>query len=86
MSKDATDSSAHAASTAEIRAALGALNESDLLEIAALRPNIREVEEAAVWLSGDRDVFGEATPLKGVAAEIVGVLTRGEDEEEPRSR
>jgi hypothetical protein len=86
MSKDAAGSGAHTASTAEIRAALGALNESDLLEIAALRPSIREVEEAAIWLSGDRDVFGEATSLKGVAAEIVAVLVRGDDEEEPRSR
>jgi len=82
MSNDKAGSSLGPASTSEIRAALGALNENDLLEISALRPTIREVEEAATWLSGDRDVFGAGTPLDGVAAEIVTILSRDEDEEE----
>jgi hypothetical protein len=71
------------ASTADIRAVLGALNERDLLEIAALQPTLHDIEEAATCLSGDRDVFGAGTPLKGVAADIVALLTP-DDEEDSR--
>ena len=74
------------ASTGEIRAILGALDESDVLEIAALRPTVRDVEEAATWLSGDRDIFGAGEPLKGIAAEIVAVLTPDEEDQEPRTQ
>jgi hypothetical protein len=85
MSSDST-SSAALASTADIRAILGALNESDLLEIAALQPNIRDLEEAATWLSGDRDMFGAGAPLKDVVAEIVAVLVRDAEDEAERIR
>jgi hypothetical protein len=47
------------ASTADIGAVLGALNEKDLLEIAALQPTLHDIEEAATWLSGDRDVLAK---------------------------
>lgn len=66
MSKDPTSQTAGLASTADIRAIAGNLNESDLLEITALRPTVRDVEEAAIWLSGDRDVFGTGEPLKAL--------------------
>ncbi len=69
------------ASTAEIRAILGPLNDGDLLQIAALRPTVRDVEQAASWLSGDRDIFGAGEPIKGIAAEIVAVLAPDEDDE-----
>ena len=59
---------------------MATLNENDLLEIASLRPTIADLEEAATWLSGDRDVFGPGEPLKGVAAEIVAVLAPDEDD------
>jgi hypothetical protein len=59
------------ASTADIRAVLGALN--DCSKLPALQPTLRDVEEAATWLSGDHDVFGEGVPLKGVAADIVAL-------------
>jgi hypothetical protein len=75
------NSTTFVASTADIRAILGALNERDLLEIAALQPTLRDVEEAATWLSGDRDVFGEGVPLKGVAADIVALLAPDDDED-----
>jgi hypothetical protein len=74
------------ASTGEIRAILGALDESDVLEIAALRPTIRDVEEAATWLSGDRDIFGAGDPLRGTVAEIVAILTPDEEDREPRKQ
>ncbi len=75
------------ASSGDIKGILGALDPNMLLEIAALRPTIHDLEEAALWLSGDRDVFGAGEPLKGIAADIVAVLTAGEEEEdEGRSR
>lgn len=70
------------ASSGDIKGILGALDESILLEIAALRPTIGDIEEAAQWLSGDRDVFGAGEPLKGVAGEIVAILAPGEEDEE----
>ena len=86
MSKDSATSGADLASTKDIRAVLGALNESDLLEIVHLQPTIRDLEEAATWLSGDRDIFGAGEPLSGVAAEIVEVLTSGDEDEAQHGR
>ncbi|WP_244437000.1 hypothetical protein [Bradyrhizobium japonicum] len=74
------------ASPADIKSILGALDESALLEILALRPTIGDVEEAAMWLSGDRDIFGAGEPLKDVVAEIIAILTPNEEDEAPRSR
>jgi hypothetical protein len=73
-------------SSDEIKAVLGAVDEAALLEIVALRPTIRDLEEAVTWLSGDRDIFGAGEPLKDVAAEIVAILTANEEDEESRSR
>jgi hypothetical protein len=86
MPKDSATSGADLASTKDIRAVLGALNESDLLEIVRLQPTIRDVEEAATWLSGDRDIFGAGEPLSDIAAEIVDVLSSGEEDEAQRTR
>jgi ribonuclease Z len=44
---------------------LGNLDETKMLPILALRPTIADVEEASIWLGGDRDVFGPGEPLKG---------------------
>jgi hypothetical protein len=52
----------------------------------ALRPTIRDIEETASWLSGDRDIYGAGEPLKGVVGEIVAVLTPDEKDEAPRTR
>jgi hypothetical protein len=67
----------------DIKAILGDLDPDELLAILELRPSTAELEEAAMWLSGDRDVFGAAEPLKGVASEIVTIVT-ADEEEEPR--
>jgi hypothetical protein len=86
MSQDPAAHASDIASTTDIKAILGALNESDLLEIAALQPTIRDVEEAATWLSGDRDIFGAGEPLRGILAEIVEVLTSDEGNAAPHTR
>jgi hypothetical protein len=54
-----------------------------MLPIMALRPTILEIEEASMWLDGDRDVFGPGLPLQGTASQIVAILTADEEEEEP---
>jgi hypothetical protein len=66
----------------DIKAILGNLDPDELLAIVKLQPSTAELEEAAMWLSGDRDVFGAAEPLKGTASEIVTILTAEEEEEE----
>jgi len=72
------------ATAEDIRRILGNLDETKLIDIVALRPRIIDVEEASVWLAGDRDIFGAGQPLKAVASEIVAILT-ADEEEEPRS-
>lgn len=70
-----------AATQADIVGILGHIDSEQLLAILALQPTVAEVEEAAMWLSADPDVFGSGDPLKGKAAEIVTILTEDQDEE-----
>jgi hypothetical protein len=67
-----------------VTAILGHLDESKMLPILALHPTIADVEEAVMWLGGDRDVFGAGPPLKGIASQIVTILTANEEEERAR--
>lgn len=69
----------------EIKAILGNIDAEQLLAILELRPTVAELEQANLWLSGDRDVFGATEPLKGTASDIVTILTADEDEEPPHA-
>ena len=69
----------------KVKRILGDLDETKLLPIMALRPTVKDVEEAAVWLGGDPDVFGAGPPLKGIASQIVTILTANEEEEPSRA-
>jgi hypothetical protein len=71
----------HHATREEIIAVLGPLDADKLLALVELRPTLAEVEEASMWLSGDRDVFGAEPPLKGTASKIVTLLTADEEDE-----
>jgi hypothetical protein len=71
------------ATSDDVARILGNLDETKMLPILALRPTIADVEEASIWLGGDRDVFGPGEPLKGIASRIVTILTA--DEEPPRA-
>ncbi len=73
------------ATSDDVARILGNLDETKMLPILALRPTIADVEEASVWLGGDRDVFGPGEPLKGIASRIVTILTADEEEEPPRA-
>ncbi len=80
------DAEKHGIATSDdVARILGNLDETKMLPILALRPTIADVEEASVWLGGDRDVFGAGEPLKGIASRIVTILTADEEEEPPRS-
>jgi hypothetical protein len=65
----------------DIKAILGDIDPGKMLAIVEMRPTIAEVETASLWLAGDTDVYGAGEPLKGKAAEIVTLLTEGEEEE-----
>jgi hypothetical protein len=75
----------HGLATADdVARILGSLDATKMLPIMALRPTIADVEEASMWLGGDRDVFGPGPPLKGIASRIVTILAADEEEEPPR--
>jgi len=64
----------------DIKAILGNIDPEKMLAIVELRPTITDVEAASLWLAGDADVFGAGEPLKGIASDIVAILTEDEDE------
>jgi len=67
----------------DIQGILGDLDPAQLLAILSLRPTVADIEEASVCLEGDADVFGAGEPVKGVASDIVTILTENVEEEEP---
>jgi hypothetical protein len=65
----------------ELRAIAGNLDDDKVLDILNLQPTAAELEQAVVWASGDGDVLARSGhPLTGRVAEIVEILTAGEDE------
>jgi len=68
----------------DVQGILGNLDPAQMLAIISLRPTIADIEEASLWLEGDTDVFGAGEPIKGVAADIVTILTENEEEEPVR--
>jgi hypothetical protein len=66
----------------DLRAVLGDIGDAKVLQILALDPTPAELEEAAIWATGDGDLLAKSgKPLSGKTAEIVDILTA--DEEEP---
>lgn len=63
---------------------LGELRGAILLSILELKPTVRDVEIAAIWLEGDGDVLAkDGEPLSGVAEDIYDIVAAEEAEEEP---
>ena len=84
--RHSADAEKHGLATSDdVARILGNLDETKMLPIMELRPTIADVEEASMWLGGDRDVFEPGEPLKGVASQIVTILTANEEEEPLRS-
>jgi hypothetical protein len=69
----------------DVKSVLGDLDATKILLILALRPTVADLEEASMWLGGDPDVFEADQPLKGIAGQIVTILTADEEEEPPRA-
>ena len=69
----------------DVKGILGDIDPADMLAIMSLQPTIADLEEASLWLAGDADVFGAGEPVKGVASDIVTILTEHEDEEPARA-
>ena len=69
----------------DIKGVLGDIDPAEMLAIMSLRPTIADIEEASVWLEGDPDVFGAGEPAKGVALEIIAILTENEEDQPPRA-
>lgn len=78
------NSGGKAATNDDVTGILGPIDSDKLLQILSLHPTVAEVEEAAMWLSGDSDVFGANPPIKGNVSDIVTILTVDEEEEEQR--
>jgi hypothetical protein len=74
------------ATSDDVARILGDLDPTKMLPIIELRPTIHDVEEASMWLAGDRDVFGPGPPLQGVPSRIVTILTADEEEDEEPPR
>lgn len=74
------------ATSDDVARILGNLDSTKMLPIVDLRPTVRDLEEASVWLGGDRDVFGPGMPIKGIPSRIVTILTADEEDDyEPRA-
>jgi len=76
------NSGGKAATNDDVTGVLGPIDSDKLLQILSLHPTVAEVEEAAMWLSGDSDVFGANPPIKGNVSDIVTILTVEEEEEQ----
>lgn len=74
------------ATHADVTGILGNLDPAQILAIMALRPTIADLEHAHLWLEGDTDVFTPDEPIKGVALEVVTILTENDEEEPTRAR
>jgi hypothetical protein len=70
------------ASQEDAKRILGDLDDAKMIEILALNPSPADLEQAAIWATGDGDVLARSGhPLAGVIAEIVDILTADEEEE-----
>jgi hypothetical protein len=71
------------ATTADIRRLFGDTSDQVVSEILSLQPTLADLEKAAQWVAGDRDLDqAEGQVLKGVSGEIVTLLAV-EDDEDP---
>ncbi len=81
-----TDKAPALATFDDVKGVLGDMEDAKMVAILGLRPTILDIEEASMWLAGDRDIFGPGEPLKDVPGQIVALLTADEEEDASRSR
>ena len=72
------------ATTADIKRLFGDTSDQVVSEILGLQPTLADLEKAAQWVAGDRDLDqADGQVLKGVSGEIVTLLAVEDDEQEP---
>lgn len=69
----------------DVKGILGEIDPPQMLAIMALRPTIADIEQVSLWLGGDADIFEPGPTLKGVASDILAIITENEEEEPPRA-
>ncbi len=63
----------------------GDIDPDVLSEMLSLQPTIADLEKAAQWIAGDRDLdHADGQILKGTSGDIVALLETEEDDEAPR--
>ena len=67
---------------ADIKHLLGDLDDETVVQILAMQPTFRDLEEAASWYASDGDSLDTRRSPSDVVAEIVEILAAA-DEEEP---
>ncbi len=67
----------------DIRHIIGDVDDLKAAEILALKPNVADLEEAAIWLTGDGDLLAkDGHALGEIAAQILDILDTPEEGEE----
>ncbi len=70
-----------AAGRDQVTRILGKMDDAKITEILALKPTLEQLEEAALWASGNGDVLAKRNhPLGAVVAAIVDIMTADEEE------
>lgn len=69
----------------DVTGILGEIDPPQMVAIMALRPTIADIEQVSLWLGGDADIFEPGPTLKGVASDILAIITENEEEEPPRA-
>ena len=68
----------------DLKRIFGEVDDAKIVEILALKPTLPELEQAAMWITGNGDVLARSGhPLTGTPAAIVAIMT-ADEEEEPR--
>ena len=74
---------AQKATRGDLQHILGEMDDETALAILALDPNVAQVEEASIWISGGGEILAkEHRPLDAVVAQILD-LVEIEEEEPP---
>jgi hypothetical protein len=75
------------ATRTDLQQILGDMDDETAVAILALDPNVAQIEEVGVWLSGDKDVLGkERRPFDTVVARILDLVEIENDEPPSRQR
>ena len=64
----------------DVQTILGEMDPGRVLDILALQPTVRDLEDTKLLISGDQDIFGAGVAVKGVPAQILEIIGDEEDD------